>query len=53
VRAGVLDGLRHGFETHLIVDATRPVDELEGVRALREMQSSGTVLEPGDRIAGG
>jgi nicotinamidase-related amidase len=52
VRASVLDALRHGFETHLIVDATRPVDELEGTVALREMPAGGAVLEPGDRTAG-
>jgi nicotinamidase/pyrazinamidase len=45
VRASVLDAVRHGFETHVLVDATRPVDEAEGIRALREMQENGAILE--------
>jgi nicotinamidase/pyrazinamidase len=49
VRASVLDALRHGFETHLITEATRPVDETRGAQALREMQESGAILEHGAR----
>jgi len=45
VRATVLDALRGGFETHLLVGATLPVDDLEGARALREMQDNHAVLE--------
>lgn len=47
VRATVRDALRHGFETHVLIGATRPVDEAAGTRALREMESSGAILEPG------
>jgi nicotinamidase/pyrazinamidase len=49
VRATVIDSLHSGFETHVLVEATRPVAPLRGARALREMQSSGAVLEPQDR----
>ncbi|MBN1609468.1 MAG: nicotinamidase [Polyangiaceae bacterium] len=45
VRATVLDALRAGFETHLLVEATRAVDPSQGARALEEMQASGAVLE--------
>ncbi len=48
VRASVLDALRYGFETHLIVDATRPVDPAAGERALDEMRATGAVFEPVD-----
>jgi nicotinamidase/pyrazinamidase len=44
VRATVLDALHEGFETHLIVDATRPLSEHDGHRALREMQERGAIL---------
>jgi nicotinamidase/pyrazinamidase len=46
VRATVLDALRLGYETHLIVSATRPVDPTQGERALDEMRSQGAVMEP-------
>jgi nicotinamidase/pyrazinamidase len=45
VRATVLDALRAGFETHLLVEATRAVDPSDGARALEELQSMGAVLE--------
>jgi nicotinamidase/pyrazinamidase len=45
VRETVLDALRCGFKTHVLVAATRPMDELEGMRALAEMHANGAVLE--------
>jgi nicotinamidase/pyrazinamidase len=45
VRATVLDALRSGFQTHLIADATLPVDKGEGARALREMQDGHAIVE--------
>ena len=45
VRATTLDALRHGFETHLLVDATLPVDPRVGERALREMEAEGAHLQ--------
>jgi nicotinamidase/pyrazinamidase len=49
VRATVLDGLEHGFEVHLIDDATRPVNAEpdDGVRALDEMRRAGAIIEHG------
>jgi nicotinamidase/pyrazinamidase len=43
VRATVLDALAEGFETHLITNATRPVELTpgDGARALEEMRSAG------------
>lgn len=49
VRATVLDALRYGFETHVLVDATRPIDRLGGRKALEEMERSGAILEGGTR----
>jgi nicotinamidase/pyrazinamidase len=47
VRATALDAIREGFEVHLIVDATRPVDVHpdDGRRALEEIQRAGGILE--------
>ncbi len=47
VRATVLDGLKAGFEVHLIADAVRPVDVQpgDGRRARREMREAGCVVE--------
>ncbi|MGE5194575.1 MAG: nicotinamidase [Deltaproteobacteria bacterium] len=47
VRATVLDGLRKGFEVHLILNATRPVNALPGAgdRAHEEMRAAGCVIE--------
>lgn len=45
VRASVLDGLREGFEMHLIEEATRPVDDERGEKALREMRDRGAAVE--------
>jgi len=47
VRATALDAIREGFEVHVIVDATRPVDVHpdDGRRALEEIQRAGGILE--------
>jgi nicotinamidase/pyrazinamidase len=47
VRATVLDGLKAGFEVHLIADAVRPVNVRpdDGRRALQEMRDAGCVIE--------
>lgn len=47
VEATVLDACREGFETHLIADATRPVDPEGGRRALQKMQEAGAHVERG------
>lgn len=52
VRACVLDALEHGFETHLLLDATFPVDESTGARAVREMRDGGAIIEGDDRPGG-
>lgn len=44
VRATVLDARREGFETHLLVDATRPVDPAQGRAVLNEMRDAGAEL---------
>jgi nicotinamidase/pyrazinamidase len=57
VRATVLDGLREGFDVHVIVPAVRGVEVQEGdsARALAEMQAAGAELveEAPTRDAGG
>ena len=45
VRASVLDALQAGFEVHVVVAATAPVDLAAGRRALEEMRSAGAILE--------
>jgi nicotinamidase/pyrazinamidase len=45
VRATVLDALRAGLEVRLLVDATRPLSEEGGRRALEKMESAGAILE--------
>jgi nicotinamidase/pyrazinamidase len=49
VLATVLDGLREGFEVHLLAGATRAVELLpgDGERALARARSAGAVIEPG------
>jgi nicotinamidase/pyrazinamidase len=47
VRQTVLDGIKEGFETHLIQSATRPVDPEEGRRAIEEMEEAGAIIEDG------
>ena len=53
VRATVMDALRSGFETHVLVEATRPVDPHQGELALREMQAGGALLERDGRVDSG
>ena len=47
IRATALDALKEGFEVHLIVNATRPVDVNpdDGQRALEEIWRAGGILE--------
>jgi len=45
----VIDALRAGFEVSLIADATRPVDEEQGRRALERMREAGARLETSGR----
>lgn len=47
VRATVLDGLRAGFEVHLLADATRAVDPCAGARAREELWDAKAVIERG------
>lgn len=47
VKATVFDALRAGFEVHVVVKATAPVDEQDGRAALEAMQAAGAVLEGG------
>lgn len=54
VRASVLDACREGFETHVLVEATRAIDREQGRRALREMGGAGAIVHerarPYDRV---
>lgn len=45
VRASVLDACRAGFEVHLLVPATRPVDPQQGEQVLAELRAAGAILE--------
>lgn len=47
VRATVLDGLAAGFEVHVILDATRPinVNPGDGEHAVEEMRGHGALIE--------
>ncbi|GIW42155.1 MAG: nicotinamidase [Candidatus Binatia bacterium] len=45
VRATVLDALRAGFEVHLLLAGTRPVDPEAGKKAVEEMKKAGAVIE--------
>lgn len=45
VLATVTEACDHGFETHLLVDATRAVDSTRAESALREMRDAGALLE--------
>ena len=49
VLATVLDGRREGFEVVLISDATRPVTELGGKKARKEMEDAGARFVSTDR----
>ncbi len=44
VRATVLAACEHGFTTHLIPGASRPISEERGQAALREMAGAGAVV---------
>ena len=46
VQATVLDALKAGFETHLIREGSRPVDERDGREAVTAMRQAGALLEP-------
>jgi nicotinamidase/pyrazinamidase len=45
VRATVLDALSAGFETHVIREATSPVEPEGGRQALDEMRQAGAIIE--------
>lgn len=45
VQATVLDALRSGFEVHVLLEATRPVDPRQGKRAIELVQSKGAIVE--------
>jgi nicotinamidase/pyrazinamidase len=45
VRATALDAVRAGFETHIISEATRPVTEEGGRKALAEMRQAGVLID--------
>jgi nicotinamidase/pyrazinamidase len=45
VRATALDAQSAGFETHVIREATRPVDRQAGERTLEELRAAGAVIE--------
>lgn len=45
VLASVLDARTAGFEVHLIVSATEPIDPEQGRQAMAEMQAAGVLLE--------
>jgi len=53
VHATVLDGLKAGFEVHLIKDATRPLNATPGAGelAVQEMQAAGCIIEEGGEHA--
>lgn len=46
VHSTVLTAREEGFETHVIMNATRPVDDDKGKQAAKEMQDAGAILEP-------
>ncbi len=41
VKATALDAVKHGFETYLLRDAVKGIDEEDEERALRELESAG------------
>jgi nicotinamidase/pyrazinamidase len=45
VCASALDAVRAGFETHLALNATRPISEAEGRNAIDRMTRAGVVVE--------
>jgi nicotinamidase/pyrazinamidase len=48
VRASALEAARAGFETHVLLAATRPVTQAGGEAAVREMTHAGIIVEQGD-----
>ncbi len=48
VKATALDGIQHGFEVHLIANATKPVAEDDGHAALEAMKRAGVIVEATD-----
>ncbi len=54
VRATVLDALAEGFETHLLLPATRAVDVRpgDGRRAVEEMRAAGALIEEAGETGG-
>lgn len=46
VRSSALDGSKEGFEVHVILDATRPVNPDARPGAHDEMRAAGVILEP-------
>jgi nicotinamidase/pyrazinamidase len=49
VKATVLDACQDGFETHVLLDGTRPVDADSGRAAVDEMKQAGAMVESGVR----
>lgn len=45
VKATVLDALAHGFETRVVIAATRPLDPASGRQAREEMLRAGALME--------
>ncbi|HET6569256.1 MAG TPA: nicotinamidase [Rhodothermales bacterium] len=45
VRASVLDAVKSGVETHLILPATRAIEEETAKKAIGEMEAAGAVIE--------
>jgi nicotinamidase/pyrazinamidase len=45
VKATVLDALEHGFETHVVASATRPLSPVSGKLAMEEMRRAGAIIE--------
>lgn len=45
VRATVLDAVRHGFETHVISNGSKPLNDVSGKQALEDMRLAGAVVE--------
>ena len=45
VRASALDAARAGFETHVVLEATRPVTKAAGEAAVAEMTKAGVIVD--------
>ncbi|ARN80539.1 isochorismatase family protein [Methylocystis bryophila] len=48
VRASALQAVQAGFETHVMLSATRPITQAGGEATIREMTNAGIVVEHGD-----